>query len=228
MLGYVLLGLCLLAAAIVVLFSLSPAGISRIGEILRYGAAGLAALFGLLGLLTGRLIWAVIGFGAAGLIYHLGRPAVSGGSGEGPGSHVETRFLRMHLDHDSGTIEGEVLDGRFRGRRVEELTAAEVVDLMSECMAHDPQGARLLEAYLDRVAPDWRDRGAEEAAPDTGRSRMGIEEARQVLGVGPDAGADEIRAAHRRLMRQYHPDRGGSTYLAAKINEAKEILLGDR
>jgi hypothetical protein len=57
-------------------------------------------------------------------------------------------------------------------------------------------------------------------------STMSREEALRVLGLGPGASADDIREAHRRLIRQNHPDTGGSDYLASKINEAKDVLLG--
>lgn len=158
-------------------------------------------------------------------------------SGPEPGrtSTVETRFLRMRLDHDSGAMEGTVLEGPFRGRHLAELSEAELLDLWRDCRAADEQSASVLEAYLDRTEGfDWRGAagaGAREdarqeqphAAPSGGMSR---EEACQVLGVRPDAGEAEIKAAHRRLMQQLHPDHGGSNYLAAKINLAKQVLLG--
>jgi len=62
--------------------------------------------------------------------------------------------------------------------------------------------------------------------PPPSSGRMSRAEALKVLGLEESAGEEEIRAAHRRLILQAHPDKGGTSYLAAKINEAKDILLG--
>jgi hypothetical protein len=149
----------------------------------------------------------------------------------GQTSTVSTPFLRMTLDHDTGSMTGTILHGRFSGMRVEELGSADLLALLRECRAEDEEGARLLEAYLDRVHPDWRDELAGErgggssrgAAPSSGD--MTVEEAYAILGLAPGADADAIKEAHRRLMVKLHPDHGGSDYLATKINRARDLLL---
>src|SRR5919201_2589305 len=150
----------------------------------------------------------------------------------GQSSTVATAFLRMTLDHDTGTMEGTILRGRFAGMRLAELGAADLLALLRECRAEDEEGARLLEAYLDRAHPEWRDelagertsagdgRGARPASGD-----MTVEEAYAILGLSPGADAEAIREAHRRLMVKLHPDHGGSDYLATKINRARDVLL---
>jgi hypothetical protein len=149
------------------------------------------------------------------------------GPSSGNASDVETRFLRMSLDHDTGAMDGVVLEGGHRGRRLSELALDELTDLMAVCRAQDSQSATVLEAYLDRVHGDsWRQgfHGAG-ASPSADASHMSQAEAREILGVAEDASREDIIEAHRRLMQKNHPDRGGSTYLAATINQAKEILL---
>lgn len=157
------------------------------------------------------------------------RNSMKGAAGPSAGnaSDVETRFLRMSLDHDTGAMDGIVLEGAYRGRRLAELALDELRDLLAVCRAQDPQSATVLEAYLDRVHGDaWRD-AFHGAGADHGKDTtlMTPTEAREILGVGADASREDIVEAHRRLMQKNHPDRGGSTYLAAKINQAKEVLL---
>jgi hypothetical protein len=151
----------------------------------------------------------------------------------GQTSTVATPFLRMMLDHDTGSMTGTVLRGNFSGMRIEELGPADLLALLRECRAEDEEGARLLEAYLDRIHPDWRDElGGGRASGGSGGSGtrpssgdMTVEEAYAILGLAPGADAEAIREAHRRLMVKLHPDHGGSDYLATKINRARDVLL---
>jgi hypothetical protein len=174
--------------------------------------------------LTGGLLTVVLRGRA---LWHQLRTA----SGPAPGrvSEVETDMLRMTLDHDSGTMSGTIRRGVHRGRRLNELTSAELLTLWRECRAEDEASAKLLETYLDRTAPGWRQADAGEAAAGGRENRAGAamtrEEAYEILGLPQGASADEIKAAHRRLMLKLHPDQGGSTYLAARINQAKDLLI---
>ncbi len=146
--------------------------------------------------------------------------------GTGQTSTIRTRYLRMSLDHDSGTMTGEVLDGRFQGRHLEQLSLQELRSLLEECEQNDAQSAAVLQAYLERTHSQEY---ASQAGPTGERadgSSMTRTEAYEILGLLPGAATQEIIDAHRRLMQKLHPDRGGSTYLAAKLNQAKDLLLG--
>ena len=140
----------------------------------------------------------------------------------GAANNVETTFLTMTLDHDSGRMTGSVKAGQFAGRDLATLALSELLALLQECQAADADSVALLEAWLDRAHPDWR---AEPAAePRSGA--MTRAEALEILGLAEGADEDAIRAAHRRLMRSAHPDQGGSAWLAARINAARDFLLG--
>lgn len=166
--------------------------------------------------------------------YKAARAATAGAGGSGQASQVETRYLRMRLNHDTGAIDGIVIDGRFRGAQLTELSLAQLVALLHECRLNDDEeSARLLQAFLDHVHGEaWREYAEQRATDDTARNSppgggtMGRDEAFEILGLRPGASREEIIAAHRRLMQKLHPDRGGSDYLAARINQAKDVLLG--
>jgi hypothetical protein len=198
------------------------AAIAAAGFLLMRGALPLAiplAVFGLA--LVGR---------SSGL--GLGGPFGSAQKSPGQASRVRTVKLEMELDHDSGRMDGMVLAGRFSNCALSSLSDKETFELLDELQADGAQEAALIEAYLDWRLPGWRDRSeANEARaePPRGRTRsnrLSVEEAYAVLGINKGASQDDIRQAHRRLMMKMHPDQGGSTYLAARINEAKEVLLG--
>jgi hypothetical protein len=142
-------------------------------------------------------------------------------------STVESSFIRLWLDHATGEIDGEVLEGTFKGHRLSELQRDELMRLYRDCRGADPDSAALLQSYLDRVFGEtWQSAPGSETGTRPGPTPMTADEARQVLGLGPGASRAEVMDAHRRLIHKLHPDRGGSDYLAAKINEARAVLLG--
>ena len=150
------------------------------------------------------------------------KAGASPGPTPGRTSEVETAFLHMRLDHDTGEMDGAVLRGRYEGCALRELGLEDLLALLDECRT-DRQSVAVLEAYLDRIHEDWRE--SRDPPPGASSGEMSESEARAVLGLGPEATREEIVEAHRRLIQRLHPDRGGSDYLAAKLNAAKDLLL---
>lgn len=146
-------------------------------------------------------------------------------------SKVQSALLEMVLDHDTGTMTGRVLQGPMEGRELEELSDEEFIELLQYCREQDGESARLLETYLDRrFGESWRRDDPGAAQEDTQSHENGPitdAEAYDILGLTPGASREEIIQAHRRLMQRMHPDRGGSQYLAARLNAARSHLLKD-
>ncbi|MEL6967558.1 MAG: DnaJ domain-containing protein [Pseudomonadota bacterium] len=186
--------------------------------------AGLGSLMLFGGLALWRQTRGVGTFGGSG-----GGRRRRGGQGGTPSiSTVRSAALEMELNHDSGDMDGMILVGQFEGQPLSDLDERALAYLRGE-IQDDSDSLALLDAYLDRRFPTWRengefDPGAGQGSPSSA-GPMGEQEAYEVLGLGPGATVDEIRSAHRRLMKNAHPDSGGSTFLAAKINEAKDVLL---
>ncbi|WP_455202478.1 hypothetical protein [Kaarinaea lacus] len=153
------------------------------------------------------------------------------GPSTGQTSTVQSRYLRMSLNHDTGDMDGEVLLGQFKGRQLQSLSLEQLLLLLNECQ-QDQDSQSLLMAYLDRVHEHWRDEtqqdesfGREQQSQQpSSTGKMSAQEALEVLGLNTGATQEDIINAHRRLMQKLHPDLGGSTYLAAKINLAKDVL----
>ena len=192
-------------------------------------AGGVALLLTAVGLVLVRQFALALPAGIAGLmILRRNAPMRSAGA-PAQTSNVRSAGLEMSLDHDTGEMDGRVLAGRHEGRKLSEMNLQELLEV-GEDFAGDAESSRLLENYLDRAQPGWReDVHADEtrrqsAAP--GAGGMSAKEAYQILGLETGASEAEVREAHRRLMKQVHPDRGGSSALAAKINEAKDRILG--
>jgi DnaJ-domain-containing protein 1 len=145
---------------------------------------------------------------------------------QGQSSTVETAILRMQLDHDSGDLRGEVLKGRFQGWRLAEMDRRQLEELLDYCRQEDNDSVQLLDSYLQQRFAGEAPFGQQQAPGDSGSGDMGRSEALAVLGLAEGATEEDIVAAHRKLMQKIHPDRGGNNYLAAKINQAKDLLLG--
>ncbi|PAP93206.1 DnaJ domain-containing protein [Mesorhizobium wenxiniae] len=149
-----------------------------------------------------------------------------------PGKHstVRTAALEMELDHDTGNLEGLVLAGRHEGKMLGTMSLSELQQLYRE-LPGDPESRQLLETYLDGRFPIWRKdaeaNGGEGLGVSPGSGAMTKEEAYKILGLEAGAAAADVRKAHRRLMQRLHPDIGGTSFLAARINEAKDVLLSN-
>lgn len=157
------------------------------------------------------------------------------GPSAGSNSSVRSRFFAMTLDHETGDMDGSVLEGVYEGRRLSDLTLAELTSLYDEVSGVDKESADLLEAYLDRThGMEWRGEDGDRSSAGQDRRRtangasgnMSRQEALAVLGLSEGCTAAEVTDAHKRMMKSAHPDAGGSDYLAAKVNEAKDVLLG--
>jgi len=215
----------------------NPAKIARYLKPLGgYATLAVAALMMLRGQIEAAV--AVGGFG----LYLLGLanpPAfarmfskVGGAPGADKVSRVRSAMIEMELHHDSGAMEGSILAGPFSGGRLADLTRPQCEAILTQCQRDDPEGARLLEAYLDRRFPGWRPAGDGHADAGAGAgggrvsAAMTKDEAYEILGLAKGASSEEIARAHRALMKKLHPDYGGPTALAAKVNEAKSVLMG--
>jgi hypothetical protein len=233
---YLLLGVLGFWIALAAMKAFARANPASLARLLKQ-AAGLLALAGAFGLLLlGRLGFA-FALGAFGfwLLGVNGTPMSwfrSVGRGKGhKSSHVRSAMIEMELDHESGKMRGLILAGPDEGKWLDDLTRPQCEAVYELCLTDDPEGARLLEAYLDRRFPGWRAAGEGDGhASQSGGSgqssgAMSEDQAYQVLGLQKGAPREAIVQSHRALMQKLHPDHGGSTDLAARVNEAKDVLL---
>lgn len=230
---YVLAGTFVLVALFVLGRAFVAADVRSVIRFVRYFVGILLILVGAVLVLAERF-----GLGVPAIIAGISAIAVGrigpidlGASyrSQGQSSGVTSRFLDMSLDHDTGAMNGTVREGTFAGRKLDDLDEDALKALYAE-LGNDRESRDLFEAYLDRRVPGWREDGEADHDPGPRRAAdagaMADEEAYEILGLAPGATEAEIRDAHRRLMMRVHPDQGGSTFLAAKINEAKDRLLG--
>ena len=129
----------------------------------------------------------------------------------------------MVLFHDTGMMDGTILEGQFKNTKLSQLELRRLKELLRE-IGNDADSSNLLTAYLDREHEAWRS-GEESTELSSSSGNMSESQAIDILGLKDDATKEDVIQAHRRMMQKVHPDRGGSTYLATKINAAKEMLI---
>lgn len=231
--SWVFLGALGLIGALWLAFALRNMDRRLVMQALRWIVGGTAAIIAVAALLLRRIdIAMIVGAVAVSVIMRgrLGQFSFDSlGGSRANVSKVRSRHLAMELDHDTGELSGRVLDGQFAGWDLMDLGEMETRALLSE-IEHDAESINLLESWLDTNRAGWRDYFAEQDAgvgsgPVNGAGDP-VAEAYAVLGLQPGASDEEIKAAHRELMKGVHPDKGGSEFLAAKINEARDLLLG--
>jgi hypothetical protein len=231
MIGYLVLGVALAIGLTLILRGLRGATANQAMRWLWQSIAVASIAVGAYFLITGRPAYAVVP--ALGVLVGLLGWLIDAALGpKKPNtSGVNTRFLKLTLDHRSGQVTGDIVDGPFTGRRIESLRVDELVDLFVYYKRDDEASARLIEAYLDRTSPTWRARYGPDGAPksDTFSARpggsMSKSEALRLLGLSLGATPEEVRAANRRKLQEHHPDRGGDPDMAARINQARDVLI---
>jgi hypothetical protein len=239
-----LIGAFALILVLVLLHGFTRVDPKSLGKGLRYLGAGAlvvaAAFFLVRGIVPAAVLLGSMAYGAftGGRMWpggwphwHFPHPGGGPRMQSGQTTRVATDWLDMGLDHDTGEMRGRVLKGAFNGKSLQQLSDEDALRFYAQAGAADPETARLLDAYLDRrLGADWRTKAREKTSSSQQRARSGSgmtrDEAYRVLGLSPGASDNDIRDAYKRLMMNLHPDRGGTDYLAAKINEAKDVLLG--
>jgi len=235
---YILAGVLILYLALYGMRAFTRANPAALALALRrfasLGVLALAALALLRGSLDGALV-----LGALGLWLLVGArksPRAQFGTGAGrrtgATSRLRSAVIEMEVDHASGVMCGTVLAGPDEGKSLAHMTREQCEALHRLCLSEDPEGARLLEAYLDRRFPGWRAARNEGADTRSRRAHAGArpgvmseDEAYEILGLHKGATRDDVMRSHRSLIKKLHPDHGGSTDLAARVNEAKDVLM---
>lgn len=233
MLAYFVIGLFLLVALLVGGHSLANTDPKKLAKALKISAAIILGLIAGFLVLTGRFAYAppVI---IAALMFLRNRPLFGSGSGPSPGqtSSVDTNWLKASLNHDNGEMDADIIRGSFEGKKLSDLTLDQLLELQEECK-EDEQTVTILNTFAERYFSEQSEDNQyqkhsskeEYTRAQSGGGSMTRREALEILELQDNASLDEIKAAHRKLMKKFHPDHNGSDYMAAKINEAKDLLI---
>ena len=210
----------------------------------RFGAKALAGSFFILGLLAlsrGLIVMAVPLFIIAYFLlrrtdFLLEAPWSSKNSDETSQGFTKpaaptiiSRYLEIYLFPEDKKISGKVTAGPKANYELDNLSLDDLSELLKFYSEKNKESEQALKAYLEANYENWRARvtvyfeTAVNAKP-APSSAMNKREALMILGLEFNATMEEIKASHRKLMKAYHPDHGGSLFLAAKINTAKDYL----
>ena len=237
---YFILGIALLIGYLLISRWYLNASPSMLLRVLKWSAIFLVTSIVIFFLITGPKVWALWALPvlipwllraralarAAKNWSRMTNSNVNGSSAPNQSSEIETKFFRMYLDHQTGEMNGEVLRGIFSDQTLRNLPLNSLLVLFDE-VQEDEQSVQVLTTYLDRYYVDeWREGKRSPGENRAGGGSMTVEQACEILGLKANASDEEIKEAHHRLMNINHPDHGGSTFLAAQINQAKDILLG--
>lgn len=242
--SYLIGGFAVLVGLLLAARWFAYADIKSIKKVAVWVGSILLVLLGLFFVLSGKLAFALMSLPALWPLIRLARSlsrqaknfqrmasAAPGGGGDGT-TEAETHYLKMVLDHATGAMSGTVIRGNFIGKSLDDLSLEDIIQLMQDA-SNDPETQQILEAYLDRMRPNWHDEaegfssqhsaGAQASSASSGP--MTRDEALAILGLEAGATAGDIKEAYQRIISTIHPDKGGSDYLAAKVNAAKDVLL---
>lgn len=230
MLAYFIIGLALLIGLIIGANALAQADPKAILKGLRISGAIILGLLAAFFTFTGRFQFAPP-LAVAALFLMRNKPLFRGSSpSSGQQSDVKTDWFHATLDHDSGEMDALILQGDYEGRQLSDLSLHQLQDLQNRIF-DDEKSASILFTFIERQYPDHKnDTGGDyyrDTSTENKSNGMSIEEALEILELEAGANHEQIKAAHKRLMKKFHPDHDGSAYMAAKINQAKDILINN-
>lgn len=135
----------------------------------------------------------------------------------------KTEYLDVKFYIQEAKFTGSIIKGLHEGKALEALSTEELDELETYYQSRDNKSYYLIRIARQRRGANQQNSSQSNSPPPF--SDPAVEEALQILGLSGNPSKEEIIQAHRRLINKLHPDRGGSDFLAARVNQAKDVLL---